>query len=91
MINRRNIRTRLHDAIVFKLYKPNNEKSRQNVIYRGALEWNKLNKEQRLLANYKSSGLDIKVLVLPAPGQVVLNFHLPKYKIYLPCVLKSLL
>ena len=38
LINRRNIRTRLHDAIVFKLYKPNNEKSRQNVIYRGALE-----------------------------------------------------
>ena len=54
LINRRNIRTRLHDAIVFKLYKPSSEKSRQNVIYRGALEWNKLNKEQRLLANYKS-------------------------------------
>ena len=54
LITRRNIRSRLHDAIVFKLYKPSSEKSRQNVIYRGALEWNKLNKEQRLLANYKS-------------------------------------
>ena len=54
LINRRNIRTRLHDALVFKLYKPNSEKCRQNVIYRGALEWNKLNKEQRLLATYKS-------------------------------------
>ena len=54
LINRRNIRTRLHDAIVFKLYKPSSEKCRQNVIYRGALEWNKLNKEQRLLANFKS-------------------------------------
>ena len=54
LINRRNIRTRLHDAIVFKLYKPNSEKCRQNVIYRGALEWNKLSKELRLLANYKS-------------------------------------
>ena len=54
LINRRNIRTRLHDAIVFNLYKPNSEKSRQNVIYRGALEWNKLGKEQKLLANFKS-------------------------------------
>ena len=54
IINRRNIRTRLHDAIVFTFYKPNSEKCRQNVIYRGALEWNRLNKEQRLLANYKS-------------------------------------
>ena len=54
LINRRNIRTRLHDAIVFKLYKPSSEKSRMNVIYRGALEWNKLSKEQRLLATYQS-------------------------------------
>ena len=54
LINRRNIRTRLHDAIVFRLYKPNNEKSRQNVLYRDALEWNKLNKELRLLATYNS-------------------------------------
>ena len=54
LIKRRNIRTRLHAAIVFKFYKPNSEKSRQNVIYRGAIEWNKLGKEQRLLANYKS-------------------------------------
>ena len=30
-----------------------------------------------------STGLDIKVLSLPAPGQVILNFYLPKYKIYL--------
>ena len=52
LVNRRNIRTRLHDAIVFLFYKPNSEKSRQNVIYRGALEWNNLNKE--LLANFKS-------------------------------------
>ena len=33
---------------------------------------------------YALTGLDIKVLVLPAPGQVVLNFYLPLYKIYLP-------
>ena len=36
-----NIKTRLHQAPVFKLCKPNNEKVRQNTIYRGALVWNK--------------------------------------------------
>ena len=65
LINRRNIKTRLHDAIVFTFYKPNSEKSRQNVmhVYRGALEWNKLNKEQRLLANYKSFKSSQKTLM----------------------------
>ena len=32
--------TRLHTAPVFWYYKPNNEKTRKNVIYRGAIEWN---------------------------------------------------
>ena len=27
------IKTRLHAALVFRTYKPNNEKARQNVIY----------------------------------------------------------
>ena len=31
-----------------------------------------------------------KVLVLPAPGQVILNFYLPKYKIYLPTINRKL-
>ena len=35
-------KTRLHAAPVFKTYKPNNEKARQNVIYRGAMCWNEL-------------------------------------------------
>ena len=34
--------TRLHLAPVFKTYKPNNEKARANVIYRGAIEWNNI-------------------------------------------------
>ena len=37
-----NVRTRLHTAPVFKTYKPNNEKARQNVLYRGANAWNSL-------------------------------------------------
>ena len=32
--------TRLHTAPVFWCYKPNNEKVRKNVIYRGAINWN---------------------------------------------------
>ena len=32
------------------------------------------------------TGVDIKVLLLPAPGQVILNFYLPKHNVYLPIV-----
>ena len=35
-------KTRLHSAPVFKTYKANNEKARQNVIYRGAMCWNEI-------------------------------------------------
>ena len=35
-----NIRTRLHQAPVYKLYKPNNKKVKQNIVYRGAFMWN---------------------------------------------------
>ena len=41
------IRTRLHKAPVFKLYKPNNEKVKQNVLYRGAMKWNSLPAKDR--------------------------------------------
>ena len=35
--------TRMHSALVFKTYKPNNEKVRNNVIiYNGAIVWNGL-------------------------------------------------
>ena len=33
-------RTRLHQAPVFNTYKPNNERAKQNVLYRGAILWN---------------------------------------------------
>ena len=36
------IQTRLNAAPVFAAYKPNNEKAKANVLYRGATEWNKL-------------------------------------------------
>ena len=43
------IKTRLHLAPVFNTYKPNNEKARANVIYRGAIEWNNLPSIERNL------------------------------------------
>ena len=40
IIKKTNVLTRLHQAPVFKTYKPNNEKARQNILYRGACLWN---------------------------------------------------
>ena len=42
LLKRTRKRTRLHQAPVFKLCKPNNEKVKQNVLYRGAILWNGL-------------------------------------------------
>ena len=44
IVNTRNVRTRLHDALVFNMYtkKPNYEKYRGNVFYSGAISWNML-------------------------------------------------
>ena len=40
LLKKTKFRTRLHKAPVFKTYKPNNEKARQNIIYRSANAWN---------------------------------------------------
>ena len=44
LIKKCRIRTRLQQAPVFKTYTPNNEKAKQNVLYRGAISipWNAL-------------------------------------------------
>ena len=42
LLEQTNVRTRLHTAPLFLSYKPNNEKARQNVFYRGANAWNVL-------------------------------------------------
>ena len=49
IIKRTNVRTRLDQAPVFNTYKPNNEKARQNVLYRGANLWNILQANDRNL------------------------------------------
>ena len=42
LLKKPKIQTRLHQAPVFKLCKPNNEKVKQNILYRGAISWNSL-------------------------------------------------
>ena len=49
LLKKRNIATRLHQAPVFWCYKPNNEKARLNVFYRGAISWNGLLANERNL------------------------------------------
>ena len=55
-VKQTNIRTRLHCAPVFKTYKPNNEKVKQNVMYRGAITWNALpaNDRNETFVKFKS-------------------------------------
>ena len=42
IVNNRKVCTRMHDAIVFTTFKPNSEKYKRNVLYKGALAWNSL-------------------------------------------------
>ena len=47
LLKHTNITTRLPQVPVFNSYKPNNEKARQNILYRGALAWNILPAQDR--------------------------------------------
>ena len=47
LLKTHSVNTRLQQGPVFKLYKPNNEKSKQNILYRGAILWNDLTAENR--------------------------------------------
>ena len=49
LVKKSRFRTRLHQATVCKAYKPNSEKARLNVFYRGALLWNALPAADRKL------------------------------------------
>ena len=49
LIKIRNVNTRLLEGPVYNTYKPNNEKSKANVLYRGAIEWNAIGADIRNL------------------------------------------
>ena len=52
IVNNRNVRTRAHDAVLFQTTKPNSEKYKKNVFYKGALAWNSLNVQVRKAQTY---------------------------------------
>ena len=53
LLNSKRVDTRLHNVPVFNTYKPNNEKARNNVLYKGAMKWNELAANDRNL-DFKS-------------------------------------
>ena len=55
--------TRLQNGPVFATYKPNNEKARSSVFYRGAIKWNETSAKNRNLS-FKDFKLYQKSLLL---------------------------
>ena len=53
IVNNRKIHTRAHDALLFTTIKPKNEKYKQNIYYRGALNWNSLPVRERSIITFK--------------------------------------
>ena len=49
LLKQKAVNTRLHDAPVFNTYKPNNEKVKNNLLYKGAIKWNELASAHRNL------------------------------------------
>ena len=47
LVKKRTANTRLQNGPVFVTYKPNNEKAKANVLYRGAIEWNTIDAKYR--------------------------------------------
>ena len=47
LLKKTKVHTRLHSAPVFRTYKPNNEKAKTNMLYRGAMAWNELTAIER--------------------------------------------
>ena len=54
LVDKRDIRTRAHDAPVFKVEIPNVETYKRSVRYAGALQWNNLSKETRNITTFKA-------------------------------------
>ena len=59
IVNSRIINTRLHDALVFLNNKPNSEKYKNNVLYKGPALWNERPAQKRNIESYEK----LKVLL----------------------------
>ena len=54
IVNSRVINTRLHDALVFANNKPNSEKYKNNVLYKGSVLWNSRSVRDRNIESYET-------------------------------------
>ena len=59
LLKPKRVNTRLQNVPVFNTYEPNNEKARNNVLYKGAMKWNELATNDRNLdfKSFKNSQL----------------------------------
>ena len=64
IVNRRNVFTRAHDAPLFITIRPNNEKYKRNIYYKGALKCNELSVTNRKIDKYESFKLNQKQWLL---------------------------
>ena len=53
IVNKRNVRTRAHDALLYLTKKTSNEKYKMNVLYAGAISWNNLLVQERNIDTYE--------------------------------------
>ena len=55
LLKKKTVNTRLQNGPVFKTYKPNNEKAKLSVFYRGAIKWNEISADTRNMSfkNFK--------------------------------------
>ena len=52
IVNTRPVNTRAHGATLFVTIRPNSEKYKMNIFYKGALLWNNMNVMERNIATY---------------------------------------
>ena len=70
IVNRRNIYTRAHDALLFMVNRPNNEKYKRNIYYNGALRWNELSVVNRNIEKYDNFKSTQKKWLLTTINQI---------------------
>ena len=72
IVNSRVINTRLHDALVFISERPNNEKYKNNVLYKGPLLWNSRTVDVRNIQSYDKlkSYLKKEIFDLTVPNRL---------------------
>ena len=63
-VNNRKVNTRAHDATLFVTKRPNSEKYKLNVYYKGALLWNEMTVPERSIETYEELKVYLKIQAL---------------------------